>query len=170
MSDVSFISCAVYYSFFYLFTLDIIAKIIIIIIIIIMKIGSLITTIVSLCTIVQNVEATTNNEELQIIVKKEVECNFPSKIGDKISVHYTGKLSDGTVFDSSLARHKPIQFTLGKGQVIKGWDEGLIGACVGEKRDLYIPSALGYGSRGAGNVIPPNADLLFETELVAVKN
>ena len=63
---------------------------------------------------------------------------------------------------------RSIQFTLGVGQVIKGWDEGLLGACVGEKRDLYIPSALGYGSRGAGNVIPPNADLLFETELVAV--
>ncbi|GMM40429.1 hypothetical protein FOG51_02485 [Hanseniaspora uvarum] len=109
--------------------------------------------------------------ELEIkTVKSVADCKQTAQKGDLISVHYTGSLlSDGTVFDSSINRGQPIQFTLGVGQVIKGWDEGLIGACVGEKRDLYIPSALGYGSRGAGNVIPPNADLLFETELVAVK-
>lgn len=108
--------------------------------------------------------------ELEIKTVKAVSnCKQTAKKGDLISVHYTGSLlSDGTVFDSSINRGQPIQFTLGVGQVIKGWDEGLLGACVGEKRDLYIPSALGYGSRGAGNVIPPNADLLFETELVAV--
>ena len=108
--------------------------------------------------------------ELEIkTVKSVADCKQTAQKGDLISVHYTGSLlSDGTVFDSSINRGQPIQFTLGVGQVIKGWDEGLLGACVGEKRDLYIPSALGYGSRGAGNVIPPNADLLFETELVAV--
>ncbi|KAL6929260.1 Peptidyl-prolyl cis-trans isomerase fpr2 [Hanseniaspora valbyensis] len=111
-------------------------------------------------------------QELEIkTVESVTDCTVKAAKGDVVSVHYTGKLlSDGTVFDSSINRGQPIQFTLGVGQVIKGWDEGLIGACVGEKRDLYIPSALGYGSRGAGNVIPPNADLLFETELVAVKN
>ncbi|XBW37401.1 hypothetical protein QEN19_002981 [Hanseniaspora menglaensis] len=99
------------------------------------------------------------------------DCSVKAAKGDVVSVHYTGKLlSDGTIFDSSINRGQPIQFTLGVGQVIRGWDEGLIGACVGEKRDLYIPSSYGYGARGAGNVIPPDADLFFETELVAVKN
>lgn len=110
--------------------------------------------------------------ELEIKTVKAVsDCTVKAAKGDVVSVHYTGKLlSDGTVFDSSINRGQPIDFTLGVGQVIKGWDEGLIGACVGEKRDLYIPSSYAYGARGAGNVIPPNADLFFETELVAVKN
>lgn len=83
-------------------------------------------------------------------------------------MHYTGSLSsDGSVFDSSLQR-EPISFELGVGRVIKGWDQGVLGMCVGERRKLTIPSHLGYGKRGAGGVIPPDAELTFTVELVGI--
>ena len=88
--------------------------------------------------------------------------------GQKVSVHYTGWLTNGTKFDSSKDRGDPFVFPLGKGHVIKGWDEGVAGMKVGGKRKLTIPSALGYGASGAGGVIPPNATLVFEVELLAV--
>lgn len=98
------------------------------------------------------------------------ECTRTASARDEVQVHYTGSLkSDGTVFDSSLKRGQPISFTLGAGQVIKGWDQGIQGMCIGEKRKLTIPSELGYGARGAGGVIPPNADLVFTVELVGIK-
>jgi FKBP-type peptidyl-prolyl cis-trans isomerase FkpA len=84
-------------------------------------------------------------------------------------VNYTGWLADGTKFDSSLDRNQPFSFPLGAGQVIKGWDEGIAGMKVGGKRTLIIPPALGYGARGAGNVIPPNATLKFQVELLDVR-
>ena len=88
---------------------------------------------------------------------------------DLVSVHYKGQLADGTVFDSSYKRNDPIEFTLGIGQVIAGWDEGIALLHVGEKARFVIPSTLAYGSQGAGGVIPPNANLIFDVELVAIK-
>ncbi len=94
--------------------------------------------------------------------------------GKKVEVHYTGWLDEGSgkkgkKFDSSVDRNEPFVFPLGAGRVIKGWDEGVAGMMAGGKRTLYIPSALGYGGRGAGGVIPPNADLIFEVEFLGVK-
>ena len=89
--------------------------------------------------------------------------------GRTVSVHYTGWLTDGKKFDSSKDRGKPFEFPLGGGRVIKGWDEGLQGMKVGGVRKLTIPASLGYGSRGAGGVIPPDATLVFEVELLGVR-
>lgn len=90
-------------------------------------------------------------------------------VGVTVTVHYTGWLMDGTKFDSSLDRNTPFSFTLGERRVIPGWEQGVVGMKVGGKRELIIPPELGYGAQGAGNVIPPNATLKFEVELLEVK-
>lgn len=92
-----------------------------------------------------------------------------AQTGDTVVVHYTGYLADGTKFDSSLDRGQPFTLTLGRGQVIKGWEEGLVGMKVGGKRKLIIPPELAYGSTGAGGVIPPNATITFEVELLEIQ-
>ena len=99
----------------------------------------------------------------------QVGTGTEAQAGKTVSVHYTGWLLDGTKFDSSKDHNQPFSFPLGRGQVIKGWDEGVAGMKVGGKRTLVIPPDLGYGARGAGGVIPPNATLKFEVELLDVK-
>merc|ERR1719367_1047667 len=107
---------------------------------------------------------------LQVEVTKEVKCKETHKAvnGDKVTVHYGGFLQDGKKFDSSFDRQQPFTFTIGVGQVIPGWDQGLLGVCKGEERHLVVPSSLAYGDRGAGDVIPPDATLLFDIVVVDV--
>jgi peptidylprolyl isomerase len=113
----------------------------------------------------------TTADGLQIIEVKE--GNGPTAAGKTATVHYTGWLykdgQKGAKFDSSVDRNEPFSFPVGASRVIKGWDEGVAGMKVGGKRTLIIPPALGYGARGAGGVIPPNATLMFDVELLAVK-
>merc|ERR1712198_363468 len=108
-------------------------------------------------------------KKLQIGIKKKIkDCKRRTRKGDQLKMHYTGKLESGEEFDSSIPRGDPLAFTLGAGQVIKGWDQGLLAMCVGEKRKLVIPADLGYGDSGAGDKIPGGATLVFEVELVNI--
>ncbi|KAG0312021.1 Peptidyl-prolyl cis-trans isomerase fpr2 [Dissophora globulifera] len=103
------------------------------------------------------------------VVSKPAGCKTFSKAGDKLSMHYTGTLhKTGAKFDSSLDRGRSFDFTLGVGQVIKGWDQGLLDMCVGEKRKLTIPSNMAYGSRAMGAAIPANSALVFDVELLRI--
>ncbi len=113
-------------------------------------------------------EYITTDSGLQYIVLQEG-SGTPAQPGDNVEVHYTGWLMDGKKFDSSVDRGKPFAFKLGAGKVIKGWDEGVAGMKPGEKRMLILKPELAYGKRGAGGIIPPNATLKFEVELIRVK-
>jgi peptidylprolyl isomerase len=114
-----------------------------------------------------NQNVVTTESGLQYIDVVEGEGATP-QAGQTVFVHYTGTLEDGTKFDSSLDRNRPFSFRLGAGQVIRGWDEGISTMKVGGQRKLIIPSNLGYGARGAGGVIPPNATLIFDVELLRI--
>lgn len=109
-------------------------------------------------------------EEVTELIKEDLKVGdgAEAKAGDSVTVNYVGTLTDGTKFDSSYDRNQPFTFRLGAGEVIQGWDQGVEGMKVGGKRKLTIPSELGYGERGAGADIPPNATLIFEVELLSV--
>ncbi len=127
-----------------------------------MRLPSLLTTLLTLSTL-------TLAANLEIDKLKIVECTRKTKKGDTVSVHYAGSLLDtGKQFDSSYDRGRPLDFQLGAGRVIKGWDEGLLDMCIGEKRKLTIAPELGYGAQAVGP-IPANSALVFETELVGIK-
>ena len=102
-------------------------------------------------------------------VSKPDTCDRVARNGDMLSMHYTGTLEDGKKFDSSYDRSEPFKFQIGVGQLIKGWEEGVLGMCVGEKRRLIIPPALGYGYRGVGDTIPGGATLFFDVELISIE-
>ena len=112
--------------------------------------------------------STTTTPSGLIIEEVIVGAGAEAAAGQDVTVHYTGWLTDGKKFDSSKDRGDPFEFPLGEGRVIKGWDEGVQGMKVGGTRKLTIPPALGYGARGAGSVIPPNATLVFEVELLGI--
>lgn len=110
----------------------------------------------------------TNSAQLGVSITKEG-TGEPAKNGDTVLVHYTGTLENGTVFDSSIPRGQPFSVTLGKGQVIQGWELGLLGMKIGEERKLVIPPELAYGKEGIGGVIPGNATLIFDVQLLQIK-
>lgn len=112
------------------------------------------------------------DEKLRVGIKyRPPDCDRKSKKGDTLSMHYEGRLySDCTAFDSSRTRDSPFTFVVGSGQVIKGWDQGLLGMCVGEKRKLIIPSRMAYGDSGAPPNIPPGSTLIFDVELISFPN
>ena len=112
-------------------------------------------------------ETVTTPTGLKYVDEKLGDGAAPQK-GKRVSVHYTGTLTDGSKFDSSRDRGQPFKFVIGVGQVIAGWDEGVMSMKVGGRRKLIIPANLGYGARGAGGVIPPNAELHFDVELLGV--
>ena len=114
----------------------------------------------------ENVQTTESGLQYVDIVVGE---GASPECGNTVTVHYTGTLEDGKKFDSSVDRGEPFEFQIGVGRVIKGWDEGVMGMKVGGKRKLIIPADLAYGSRGAGGVIPPNATLVFDVELLGIK-
>jgi len=115
------------------------------------------------------VEERPSGLKIEHILKPE-SCDKQAQNGQMLTMHYTGTLEDGTKFDSSLDRNEPFKFQIGVGQVIKGWEEGVLGMCVGEKRKLIVPPEMGYGDQGAGEIIPGGATLHFDIELLETED
>jgi len=126
---------------------------------------------ISLLALVASVCAKATELDIKT-VNKPSECSIQTQNGDKLSMHYTGhlKTEDGSVFDSSRTRGSPFEFTIGVGQVIQGWEKGLLNMCIGETRILTIPASMGYGANGYPPVIPGDSTLVFDVELLAIKN
>jgi FK506-binding protein 14 len=115
------------------------------------------------------IKETDSGLKVEYLTKPEI-CDKVARNGDMLSMHYVGTLESGAKFDSSYDRSEPFKFQIGVGQVIKGWEEGVLGMCVGEKRKLIVPPELGYGDQGAGDIIPGGATLNFEVELVSTED
>jgi len=115
-----------------------------------------------------DVETTPSGLKVEYLTKPD-SCEKQAKNGDMLEMHYTGTLEDGKKFDSSRDRAEPFKFQIGVGQVIKGWEEGVQGMCVGETRKLMVPPELGYGDQGAGDIIPGGATLIFDVELINIE-
>merc|ERR1719336_59803 len=120
---------------------------------------------VSLLAIMAEPEVRDSGLKVELVSKPD-SCDRVARNGDMLEMHYTGTLEDGKKFDSSYDRSEPFKFQIGVGQVIKGWEEGVLGMCIGEKRRLIVPPELGYGEQGAGDIIPGGATLYFEIELL----
>jgi len=133
------------------------------------KVGVLFIAVLLIATSAIAKEKKVTRPDGLVIEELKVGSGAEAKKGQTVTVHYTGWLTNGTKFDSSVDRNEPFVFHLGAGEVIKGWDEGVQGMKVGGKRKLTIPASLGYGARGAGGVIPPNATLVFDVELLKVQ-
>ena len=130
-----------------------------------MVIKSFVPVLLTLAAVSAEVKETESGLKVEYISKPDT-CDKVARNGDMLSMHYVGTLESGAKFDSSYDRSEPFKFQIGVGQVIKGWEEGVLGMCVGEKRKLIVPPALGYGDQGAGDIIPGGATLYFEVELI----
>ena len=130
-----------------------------------MVIKSYAPVLLTLAAVSGEVKETESGLKVEYISKPD-SCDKVARSGDMLSMHYVGTLESGAKFDSSYDRSEPFKFQIGVGQVIKGWEEGVLGMCVGEKRKLIVPPALGYGDQGAGDIIPGGATLYFEVELI----
>merc|ERR1712109_230515 len=134
-----------------------------------MAIKSLATVLFTLAAVSAEVKETESGLKVEYISKPDT-CDKVARNGDMLSMHYVGTLESGAKFDSSYDRSEPFKFQIGVGQVIKGWEEGVLGMCVGEKRKLIVPPELGYGDQGAGDIIPGGATLYFDIELLETED
>ena len=132
------------------------------------RMNSCFAVLVLVGTVLADPEVKDSGLKVEYVSKPDT-CDRIARNGDMLSMHYTGTLEDGKKFDSSYDRSEPFKFQIGVGQVIQGWEEGILGMCVGEKRKLIVPAALGYGDQGAGDIIPGGATLLFDVELISTE-
>ena len=133
-----------------------------------MAVKSLAALLFTLAVASAEVKETESGLKVEYISKPDA-CDKGARNGDMLSMHYVGTLESGAKFDSSYDRSEPFKFQIGVGQVIKGWEEGVLGMCAGEKRRLIVPASLGYGDQGAGDIIPGGATLYFDVELMGVE-